>query len=70
MAQKLNQIDGIAAQAAGGSKDPRGSRIKDSKYGKGKQEDLDQKFEMLLELDLIDVGDNYYKEEILFSEPE
>lgn len=67
----MQQLEGNAAQAAGGAgAGGKGQRNRESKTKHGKQDDLDQKFEMLLDLDLIDVGEDYYKEEILFNNPE
>ena len=46
------------------------SKGKEVKSKQAKNEDfLDQKFEQLLEMDLIDVGEDFYDEEILFENP-
>ena len=47
------------------------SKGKEVKSKQAKNEDiLDKKFEQLLEMDLIDVGEDFYDEEILFDSPD
>ena len=57
-------------QNLGGAQGKSSSKGKEVKSKQAKNDDFhDQRFEQLLEMDLIDVGDDFYDEEILFKDP-